>query len=107
MTDKLQTFYQAIGRCDRDILRAAILEWQQRTGEGVAELARRVAARMGDNPGRVRASVDRWRNKSRFPTGMRREALLAELVAVLFSTPASEPASPDDPESSESISSSS
>ena len=107
MTDKLQTFYQAIGQRNRDVLRAAILDWERLTGRGAAELARRVAVRMGDNPGRVRASVDRWRNKSRFPTGMRREALLAELVAVLFSTPASEPASPDDPESSESISSSS
>jgi len=97
MTDKLQTFYQAIGRCDRDILRAAILEWQQRTGEGVAELARRVAARMGDNPGRVRASVDRWRNKSRFPTGMRREALLAELTAVLFTSPSLETDNDDQP----------
>lgn len=58
----------------------AIWAWQERTGKGPRAFANRVARRLGNRADRVIHSVYRWRDGSRRPTGIRREAVDAILA---------------------------
>ncbi len=102
-----QQLEAALARRDRGILSAAIHAWRRRKRGTISDFAKAIAERLGDEPRRVVSSACKWQNQTRFPSGIRRKAVLAELSDVLFNTPASPPAVSDAPEIDERRSSSS
>jgi len=88
----------ALARRDQVILSAAIRAWRRRKRGTISDFARAIAVRLGDEPRRVVSSACKWQQGKRFPSGIRRKAVLAELSEVLFNTPTSPPAGEGVPE---------